>query len=286
MNDKPIAIIIPFYNGLETIRQLVQGCIQVLNGLEKEFRIIVIDDSADQGKHIGLQTTLSGIDNVEIFKLSQNFGQHVATFIGLLKTTNEDVITMDEDLQFNPDDIAKLINEGIQSGAEVVYGYVERRGLNGLVRNTAIGAIKPLLANNYSEFTSSFRLLDHSLVEELTRHRPIFIQMEGMIMHKANIFGYVKLNSMDERKEREGGYSLLSLFWMVSGLVDHYSMVPISLVSFILIASNAALLYSNHPLGFGLAPLSILSLLTLVGEYKIRRSWPAIVKEIELQKGA
>ena len=276
-----IAVVIPFYNGLETIRQLVQGCVQAFSELNSEFRIIVVDDSDDQSKHVGLQTELSGIKEVEILKLSGNFGQHVATFIGLLTTSNEDVITMDEDLQFHPSDISKLISEARAANSEVVYGHINRKGLRGMFRDSAIGAIKPLLANNYPNFTSSFRFLDKKLVEVLKKKNPGFIQIEGLIMHNANDFGYVELTTTDQRKETGSGYSYVSLYWMLTGLVNHYSMVPLSLVSFLLLACNGALLVFKDPLGLSLLPFSVFAFLTLIGEVKTKRARPAISMEIK-----
>lgn len=278
---QPIAIIIPFYNGLETIRQLVQGCVEAFSDPNSNFRIIVVDDSADQSKHVGLQTELSGIKEVEILKLSRNFGQHVATFIGLLTTSNEDVITMDEDLQFHPSDISKLIAKGRTTNSEVIYGHVNRKGVRGVFRDSAIGAIKPLLANNYPKFTSSFRFLDKTLVEVLKKQRPGFIQIEGLVMHHANDFGYVQVTSTDQRKETGSGYSLLSLFWMLTALVNHYSMLPLSLVSLLLVGCNVALLVFKDPIGFSLLPFSVFAVLTLIGEFKTRRVRSAISVEMD-----
>lgn len=279
--NQTIAVVIPFYNGLETIRTLVQGCVEALSDLNTDFRIIVVDDSDDQSKHVGLQTELSGIKQVEILKLSGNFGQHVATFIGLVTTSNENVITMDEDLQFHPSDISKLISEARKTNSEVVYGHVNRKGLKGVFRDSAIGAIKPLLANNYSEFTSSFRFLDKDLVEVLKKKAPGFIQIEGLIMHNANDFGYVELTTSDKREKTGSGYSFVSLFWMLTGLINHYSMVPLSLVSFLLLGCNVALLVFKDSLGFSLLPFSVFALLTLIGEFKTKKARPLISMELD-----
>ena len=108
--------------------------------------------------------------------------------------------------------------------------------------------------------------------------------MEGLILHNANKFGYVELDSDAHQKETGSGYLILALLWLLAGLVNHYSMVPIALASVLMIGCNTALLLHQDLLGILLIPFSTLGILVLVGEFKTRRLRSIVLDEIEIQK--
>ena len=53
--------------------------------------------------------------------LSRNFGQHPATFAGLASTVGQWVVTLDEDGQQDPRDIAKLLDAALEARTRLVY---------------------------------------------------------------------------------------------------------------------------------------------------------------------
>ncbi len=120
MKTVEISVVIPVYNEQDNILLLYQKNKQVLDQLNKEYEIIFVDDgSKDQtGKNL-----LSIKDSrLKVIKFRKNFGQTAAMDAGFKHAQGSIIITMDGDLQNDPEDIPKLL-EKINEGYDVVSGW-------------------------------------------------------------------------------------------------------------------------------------------------------------------
>lgn len=263
--NEPITVVIPFFNGLNTIKELVERIFASGGDNQLDIHVIIVNDSGKPAWDKSLEGLFETNENVEIIHLSQNLGQHVATFIGILKSSAGDVVTIDEDLKFSPKDIPLLLREKEQN--DVVYGYVPRNGIKEVPRDFILGIIKPMLSNRYPSNTSSFRLISSDLAEGLKRLRPSYVQIEGLIIQNAKRYGLVEIKEGYE-DGRAGGYSILSLYLMLSGLVTHYTLVPwvgMSLIILILLPFSLEREIWQVTL---LAMLGIFALVNVYGEMK------------------
>ena len=121
-----ISVVIPVLNEKENIEEFYFRLNNVLANLGSNYEIIFVDDgSRDRSFEIlrGLHQKNKGI---KIIKLTKNFGQSAALLAGLKYAQGSIIITMDVDLQCNPEDIFKLI-EKINQGFDVVCGYRKHR---------------------------------------------------------------------------------------------------------------------------------------------------------------
>src|SRR6185437_13677703 len=119
---KEFSIIIPVFNSASCLQDTVNKIIPVVEKFGKEYEIILVDDGSRDNsweviKH--LKTTNSNIIGV---KLSKNFGQHNALLCGLNICCGNYIITMDDDLEQNPEDISKLYEKLISWNFDLVYG--------------------------------------------------------------------------------------------------------------------------------------------------------------------
>ena len=115
-----ISVIVPVLNEEKNVLQLFSEIKKVLLQLNKKYEIIFIDD----GSWDSTFKILNSIDNknLKIIKLRDNFGQSAALDAGFKNSTGKIVITMDGDLQNDPEDIPKLINE-LNNGYDVISGW-------------------------------------------------------------------------------------------------------------------------------------------------------------------
>lgn len=121
-----VSLIIPVYNNEPTIQKLYDRLIKVLRELKQSYEIIFIDDGSSD-RSFGILESLHNRDKqVKIIKLSRNFGQSQAILAGLKYTKGSIIVTMDADLQYNPEDIPKLL-EKIDEGFEAVCGWRKNR---------------------------------------------------------------------------------------------------------------------------------------------------------------
>ena len=113
-----LSIIIPVYNEKKTILEILKKIDSVKIPLEKE--IIIIDDFSTDGTRDILKDIKK--KNIKIFYHERNIGKGYAIRTGLQHITGEIVIIQDADLEYDPNDYQKLIDQIIKNKAKVVYG--------------------------------------------------------------------------------------------------------------------------------------------------------------------
>ena len=108
MNMQTLSIVVPVYSGEKFISALFEEIHSYRSLLEaiaapiqvREL-IFVMDDPVD-GSHEIISEISHAHDWVITLNLSRNFGQHQATVAGILHSSSDWVVTMDEDLQHHP----------------------------------------------------------------------------------------------------------------------------------------------------------------------------------------
>ena len=115
-----LSIVIPIYNEVETLRELLQHVIDVDLGVEKE--LILVDDCSSDGTTDLLKEIEQEHPEWMIAFHEVNQGKGAALRTGFAKATGDVVVIQDADLEYDPKDLAQLLGP-IQSGhADVVYG--------------------------------------------------------------------------------------------------------------------------------------------------------------------
>jgi glycosyltransferase involved in cell wall biosynthesis len=165
-----VSVVIPVYQGQETLPNLIQELSQFTNTQKTpgghEFRVSEVILVWDRGPGTSDQTIreLSAKwDFVRPLWLSRNFGQHAATIAGMSSSGGEWIVTMDEDGQQDPQYIADLIDCAYREHAQLVYGTPTNPVPHSWFRNTASKWTKKLFAQSlangdFAEF-NSYRLI-------------------------------------------------------------------------------------------------------------------------------
>jgi len=113
-----LTVVIPIYNELPTIEQIV---LRVKAAPVEHKEIILVDDCSTDGTRELLQEKLeSQVDRV-IYQ-PRNFGKGCALKAGFQAATGDIVLVQDADLEYDPNEYPALIEPIIQDKAEVVYG--------------------------------------------------------------------------------------------------------------------------------------------------------------------
>ncbi|MCK5811589.1 MAG: glycosyltransferase [Clostridiales bacterium] len=214
MREK-ISVVVPIYNSEKTIRKLLNRLHLVLYNFN-DYEIILIDDcSHDQSYKVIKE---SNITNTTYIRLSKNVGQQLATFYGLMQTSGDYVIIIDDDLEQNPEDIVKLYSE-IKKGFHVVYGIDTKVKQKKLIRSIG-SSLRDWLFNRLTNkqkniLVSSFRIMDRQLVNKVLLADCKFIYLSMEILKNTNLVGNVAITY---EKNKESNYHLLSLikiWWMI-----------------------------------------------------------------------
>src|ERR1700722_15781477 len=121
-----LSIVIPVYNGADSIGELV-GALDALDIPGGHEIVLVNDGSPDNSLAVcrglveGTHTPISLVD------LARNYGEHNAVMAGLREARGAHIITMDDDLQNPPEEIERLLAVAQESGRDVIYTYYDEK---------------------------------------------------------------------------------------------------------------------------------------------------------------
>lgn len=116
-----LSIIIPAYNEERTINELL-GRVDELDLGKTEKEIIIIDDGSKDKTLSIIKDFGKNKKNVKILEHKKNRGKGAAVVTGIKEAAGDILIIQDADLEYNPQDIPKLILPIIQKKFRVVYG--------------------------------------------------------------------------------------------------------------------------------------------------------------------
>ena len=113
-----ISVVIPVYNEVQTIKEIVARVQEV--ELEKE--IIIVDDYSTDGTREHLREINQANENVKVLYHDHNQGKGAALRKGFQAITGDIVIIQDADLEYDPREYPLLLEPIVDGRADVVYG--------------------------------------------------------------------------------------------------------------------------------------------------------------------
>jgi glycosyltransferase involved in cell wall biosynthesis len=121
-----LSIVIPIYNEEENIPHLWDRLQSALKRLSLRYEIIAVDDGSRDNGAIILKRYAAEIPELKIIRLRRNSGQTAAIMAGFDRATGGVIVTIDADLQNDPDDIDCLVTT-LNEGYDVVSGWRKDR---------------------------------------------------------------------------------------------------------------------------------------------------------------
>jgi glycosyltransferase involved in cell wall biosynthesis len=119
MSDIEISIVSPVYRAEALVDKLVERIINSVSKLTDSYEIILIEDCGPDNSWKKIQENCNKYSVVRGVKLSRNYGQQHAIQAGLDASSGKYIITMDCDLQDQPEEIEKLLDKA-KKGYEIV----------------------------------------------------------------------------------------------------------------------------------------------------------------------
>lgn len=121
-----LSVVIPAYNEEENVPILYEKLKAVLENLDRHYEIIFVDDGSKDSTWERLKEIAEKDKKVKLIRFRKNYGQTAAMYAGFQHAKGEVIITMDADLQNDPEDIPKLL-EKLQEGYDIVSGWRKNR---------------------------------------------------------------------------------------------------------------------------------------------------------------
>lgn len=168
MKKRPtLSIVIPVLNEEENLTLLYSKLKLVLVKMQIDYEIIFIDDGSTDGSFSVLTKIYRRDKRIKVIKFRRNFGQTAAIAAGFSQAKGKIIVTMDSDLQNDPNDIPNLLDK-INQGYDLVSGW--RRGRKDPLFSRKIPSF---LANRLISYFTGVRLHDYGCTLKAYRREVI-----------------------------------------------------------------------------------------------------------------
>ncbi|WP_342070393.1 glycosyltransferase family 2 protein [Yoonia algicola] len=127
MGKVKVSIVVPVYAGEAYLERLIAEIEKARHDWEAQrapveiCELIMVNDAARDGSAEVMECLAATRPWIVILTLSRNFGQHAATIAGILHSSGDWVVTLDEDMQHPPSRIEDLLRTAVRKQADVVY---------------------------------------------------------------------------------------------------------------------------------------------------------------------
>lgn len=227
--EHDISVVIPVYQGekhlpgvVGELERLIDPFVTPDGNTARVVEVVLVhDDGPDDSPRV-MRELAAKHHWVHPVWLSRNYGQHAATLAGMSSTGGDWIVTMDEDGQQDPADIAAMLDTALRERATVVYGAPVNRPPHGAFRNASSRSAKWLVgrlggASEVSKY-NSYRLVLGEIGRSVAAYAGSGIYLDVGLGWVARPVATSPVTLRDEG-ERVSGYNLrrlMSHFWSMA----------------------------------------------------------------------
>jgi len=202
-----LSVVIPAYNEEENVPILYEKLKKVLDSLGEDYEIIFVDDGSTDGTYQRLKQLAEKDSRLKVIRFKRNYGQTAAMSAGFEHAKGDVIITLDADLQNDPEDIPLLL-EKLEEGYHVVSGWRKdrkdpflSRRLPSMIANWLISKITGVHLHDYGCTLKAYRaevVKDLELFGDMHRFLPALTKRRGakitevVVRHHPRMFGRSK----------------------------------------------------------------------------------------------
>src|SRR6266852_5720828 len=257
------SIVVPFYNEQENIPPLYMKLTEVMDGISEPYELVFVDDGSKDDSFKVLSEIYEHDRRVNLVRLRRNFGQTPALKAGFDFARGEVIISMDGDLQHNPEEIPRFL-EKIEEGYDLVSGWRHQRRDHWLMRQlpsrTANWMMTKLSGIDLHDFGTTFKAYRREIIQEIQ----LYGELHRFIPALASSTGARITEVPIENLERKNGRSNYGIGRTIRVFLD------LIIVKFLLDYSTRPLQFFGL-LGFGGATLGMLLAIYLAIEKFVHR---------------
>ena len=164
-----VSMIVPIFEEEATVDELYRRTVAALEQDGRSFEILFVDDGSRDGTFTRLESLHAADPRVRVVRFKRNFGQHPAMQAGLARARGGILVTMDGDLQNEPEDIPKLVR-AVEAGADVASGRRQTRHDSWgrtLPSRMINGMLRRFTGVDISDFGCAFNAYHREVVEPM-----------------------------------------------------------------------------------------------------------------------
>jgi glycosyltransferase involved in cell wall biosynthesis len=228
-----ISVVVPVYGDLGD--SLILLCEQVLDVLSEQLlEVLLVDDGSSNNNWEKILIASDTFKKVKGLRLRKNFTQHNATWAGICEAEGDLVVTMDADLQHDPKDIPRLLDEMKINNRDIVYGNFSQRS-DGKYRAFVSLIYRKLIKLSYGSrnyiSSSPFRVFRRDLLTSYPVNIGPSVSIDALVSWTTSCVGNVYL-SQNQRHYGKSSFSTFSLMRHAVNSLVAFSTMPIRFVAF------------------------------------------------------
>lgn len=198
----------PLYNEAESLPELHEWIVRVLNERQLSYEIVFVDDGSKDGSWEVIESLRAKDEHVRGIKFQRNYGKSAALHKGFEAVKGKVVVTMDADLQDSPDELPELYRMITQEDFDVVSGWKKKRYdplSKTLPTKLYNWTARRLSGIHLHDFNCGLKAYKHAVVKsielygDMHRYIPVLAKYAGfakigekVVIHQARKYGTTK----------------------------------------------------------------------------------------------
>ncbi|MDP2088037.1 MAG: glycosyltransferase family 2 protein [Flavobacteriaceae bacterium] len=220
-----ISVVIPLLNEDESLRELHDWIVKVMQFNRFLYEIIFIDDGSTDTSWEVIESLSAENKNVKGIRFQKNYGKSQALHAGFKIAQGEVIITMDADLQDNPEEITELYKLLTEGNFDLISGWKKKRYDSAIRKN-----IPSKLFNWAARKTSGLDLNDFNCGlkayrNEVIKNVDVYGEMHRYIPVLAKNAGFNKIGEkVVQHQARKYGITKFGMERFINGFLDLISI--------------------------------------------------------------
>ena len=204
-----ISVVIPLLNEKDSLNELHDWIANVMQSNHFSYEILFIDDGSTDGSWKAIELLSQKNSSVKGIRFLKNYGKSQALHAGFFEAIGDVIITMDADLQDNPEEIPELYKMITEERFDLVSGWKKKRYDSVIAKNIPSKlfnwAARKTSGVKLNDFNCGLKAYNKEVVKninvygEMHRYIPVLAKNEGfknigekVVQHQARKYGKTK----------------------------------------------------------------------------------------------
>lgn len=220
-----ISVVISLFNEEESLAELTQGISSVIEKMGASYEIIMVNDGSTDASWKMIKELSGKNNNIKGICFRRNYGKSAALYCGFEAAQGDVVITMDADLQDDPNEIPELYRMIKEEGYDLVSGWKKKRLDNKFSKN-----LPSKIYNATARKVTGIKLHDmncglKAYRNEVVKNIEVYGEMHRYIPYLAKNAGFSNIGEkVVQHHVRKFGKSKFGLDRFVNGYLDLISL--------------------------------------------------------------
>lgn len=222
-----LSLVVPAKNEQASIGPLVAEIAAALAGRSGlTYEVILVDDGSDDGTWASMERAVAEHDHTRALRLRRNFGKAAALSVGIENARGNIVATLDADLQDDPAEIPRLLDE-LDRGHDLVTGH------KGIRQDPWHKRLPSKIFNRITGVVTGLKLRDHNSGLRVARREvyeaiPLYGELHRYIPALAHANGFRVSELTVNHRPRVHGRSKYGVERYVRGALDLLTVMSLT----------------------------------------------------------